>query len=224
MKYKILVIDDESSIVSLLKDFFELKDYLVYTACDGKEALNKIDINPDIILLDINMPEMDGLELCTKIRHFVSCPIVFLTARVEERERIQGLSVGGDDYIVKPFSIEELSARVEAHLRREGRKNIKNKVKFTNEIVIDYSNRNAFYNDIEINFTKTEFDIIEVLSMNDGQIFTKENIYEKLWGIDKFGDSNTITEHIRRIRMKFAKHTDAGFIETVWGVGYKWIG
>ncbi|WP_195945423.1 response regulator transcription factor [Paraclostridium bifermentans] len=224
MKYKILVVDDEDSIVSLLKDFFELEDFLVYTAHDGEDALNKIDINPDIILLDINMPEMDGIEVCTKIRNFVSCPILFLTAKVEERDRIKGLMVGGDDYILKPFSIEELNARVKAHLRREERKTIKEKVKFSKEIVINYSDRKAFHRDNEINFTKTEFDILEILSMNSGQIFSKENIYEKLWGFDKDGDSSIITEHIRRIRMKIAKHADDTIIETVWGVGYKWIG
>lgn len=224
MKYKMLVIDDEIHIVSLLKDFFELEDFLVYTAYDGENALKKIDINPDIIILDINMPEMDGIEVCTKIRNFVSCPILFLTAKVEERDRIKGLMVGGDDYILKPFSIEELNARVKAHLRREERKTAKEKVKFLKEIVINYSDRKAFYRDNEINFTKTEFDILEILSMNSGQIFSKENIYEKLWGFDKDGDSSIITEHIRRIRKKLSKHTDDTIIETVWGVGYKWIG
>lgn len=224
MKYKILVIDDEVSIVSLLKDFFELEDFLVYTAYDGKDALKKIDINPDIILLDVNMPEMDGIELCTKIRNFVSCPILFLTAKVEESDRVKGFMVGGDDYILKPFSIDELNARVKAHLRREERRFTKEKVKFTKEIVINYSDRKAFCRDNEINFTKTEFDILEILSMNSGQIFSKENIYEKLWGFDKDGDSSIITEHIRRIRTKITKHADDKIIETVWGVGYKWIG
>ena len=224
MKYKMLVIDDEIDIVSLLKDFFELEDFLVYTAYDGENALKKIDINPDIIILDINMPEMDGIEVCTKIRNFVSCPILFLTAKVEERDRIKGLMVGGDDYILKPFSIEELNARVKVHLRREERKTAKEKVKFLKEIVINYSDRKAFYRDNEINFTKTEFDILEILSMNSGQIFSKENIYEKLWGFDKDGDSSIITEHIRRIRKKLSKYTDDTIIETVWGVGYKWIG
>lgn len=223
-KYKMLVIDDEVGIVSLLKDFFEFEDFVVYTAYDGEEALRKIDINPDIILLDVNMPEMDGIEVCTKIRDFVSCPILFLTAKVEESDRIKGLMVGGDDYILKPFSMEELNARVKAHLRREQRKSIKEKVKFLKEVVINYSERKVFYKNNEISFTKTEFDIVEILSMNSGQIFTKENIYEKLWGFDKDGDSSIITEHIRRIRMKLSKHTEDTLIETVWGVGYKWIG
>lgn len=224
MKYKILVIDDEASIVSLLKDFFELEDFIVYTAYNGEDALKKISVNPDIILLDINMPGMDGIEVCTKIRNYVSCPILFLTAKVEESDRIKGLMVGGDDYILKPFSIEELNARVKAHIRREERKTTKEKVKFTNEIVINYSDRRVFCRENEINLTKTEFDILEILSMNSGRIFSKEDIYEKLWGFDKDGDSSIITEHIRRIRMKLLKYTDDTIIETVWGVGYKWIG
>ncbi|MEG0842962.1 MAG: response regulator transcription factor [Romboutsia sp.] len=224
MKYKILVIDDEVSIVSLLKDFFELEGFLVYTASNGNDALKKININPDIILLDINMPEMDGIEVCTKIRNFVSCPILFLTAKVEESDRIKGLIVGGDDYILKPFSIEELSARVKAHLRREERKITKERVKFLKEIVINYSDRKFFCRENKINLTKTEFDILEILSMNSGRIFSKEDIYEKLWGFDKDGDSSIITEHVRRIRMKLSKYTDDMIIETVWGVGYKWIG
>ena len=207
-----------------MKDFFELENFIVYIAYDGENALKKIDINPDIILLDINMPKIDGIEICAKIRNFVSCPILFLTAKVEERDKIKGFAVGGDDYITKPFSLEELNARVKAHLRRVERKNVKEKVKFLKDIVINYSDRKAFYRANEINFTKTEFDILEILSMNSGQIFSKENIYEKLWGFNKDGDSSIITEHIRRIRMKFSKYTDDIIIETVWGVGYKWIG
>lgn len=224
MKYTMLVIDDEADIRAMLKDFFEMEDFLVYTACSGEEALKNIEINPDIILLDINMPEMDGLEVCTRIRNFVTCPILFLTAKVEESDRIKGLMVGGDDYILKPFSIDELDARVMAHLRREQRKNTKEQVKFVKDVVINYSDRKVFYKNIEINLTKTEFDILEILSMNSGQIFTKEDIYDKLWGFDKDGDSHIITEHIRRIRTKVSKYTEEPVIETVWGVGYKWIG
>lgn len=224
MQYKILVIDDEEGIVSLLKDFFELEGFLVYTAYDGEEALEKVNLKPDIILLDINMPGMDGMEVCKRIRNFVNCPIVFLTAKVEENDRINGLMAGGDDYILKPFSMDELNARVKAHLRREKRRVNKENVKFLRDIVIDYSDRKIFYRDEEINLTKTEFDIVDILSMNRGQVLTKENIYEKLWGFDKDGNSSIITEHIRRIRKKISKYTDEIIIETVWGAGYKWIG
>lgn len=224
MQSKILVVDDEKNIVSFLKDFFELEDFMVYTAFNGKDAMEKINVNPDLILLDVNMPEMDGIEVCKKTRNFVSCPILFLTAKVEERDRIRGLMVGGDDYILKPFSIEELHARVVAHLRREERKSSNNKIKFIQNITINYTDRAIFYRERAINFTKTEFDILEVLTLYQGQVFTKEKIYEKIWGFDKEGDSAIITEHIRRIRRKFGDFTKQTLIETVWGVGYRWIG
>lgn len=224
MKYKLLVVDDENNIVTLLKDFFELEDFLVYTASNGKEAIEKVNLNPDLILLDVHMPEMDGIEVCKKIRAFVSCPILFLTAKIEERDRIKGLMVGGDDYILKPFSIEELHARVLAHLRREERRAGSNKIRFSQEIVLNYTERTVFCREQQIEFTKTEFDILELLSLHKGQVFTKEKIYENIWGFDKEGDSTIITEHIRRIRCKFSGVTKQPLIETVWGVGYKWIG
>lgn len=224
MKYKLLVVDDEKNIVTLIKEFFELEGFLVYTACNGKEAIDKVNTDPDLILLDINMPEMDGIEVCRKIRDFVSCPILFLTAKVEEADRIKGLMVGGDDYILKPFSMEELHARVLAHLRREERRTGSDKIRLTQEILINYTKRTIFHREDKIEFTKTEFDIIELLTMNKGQVFTKEKIYENLWGFDKDGDSNTITEHIRRIRCKLSDFVEQPLIETVWGVGYKWIG
>ncbi|MDF2873228.1 MAG: saeR 1, partial [Anaerocolumna sp.] len=121
MAYKILIVDDEEDILEMLKSYFELTGYLVYTADCGAAALEKISASPDIILLDINLPDMDGLTLCQKIRSHINTPIVFLTAKVTEQDRISGLLLGGDDYITKPFSLEELHARVVAHLRREGR-------------------------------------------------------------------------------------------------------
>lgn len=221
---KILIVDDEKNILKLLQDFFEIQGYLVYTALDGLEAIKKISIKPDIILLDINMPKMDGIEVCKTIRDFVNCPILFLTAKVEEQDKINGLMVGGDDYITKPFSLDELDARVISHLRRESRKSIKDEVRFLNNFVISYNDRKVYFQNEEIVLTKTEFDIMELLTLNIGQIFTKEVIYEKLWGFDKEGDSSIITEHIRRIRAKLAKNCQKTVIETVWGVGYKWIG
>ena len=121
-KKRILIADDESGIVQLLKDYFEIQDYQVIEAKNGLEVLGQLNKQPDIILLDVNMPMLDGFEVCERIRSHVSCPILFLTAKIEESDRIRGLMIGGDDYILKPFSIEELGARVEAHLRREERK------------------------------------------------------------------------------------------------------
>lgn len=224
LAYKILIVDDEIDIVTMLKDYFEINDYIVITAANGSEALKQAEKSPDIILLDINMPGLTGLDVCTKIRNHVSCPILFLTAKVEESDKINGFLVGGDDYIVKPFSINELGARVAAHLRREERSQGKSRAKFVGDLVIDYSLRTVYYKEHEINLTKKEFDIVELLSMNSGQVFDKERIYDKLWDYDNYGDSTVIAEHIRRIRSKLSSTSGKVYIETVWGVGYKWIG
>lgn len=222
MQEKLLVVDDEKDIVMLLKDYFELHGYLIYTAANGKEALEKIKYSPDLILLDVAMPELDGFELCKKIREHITCPIVFLTARVDEQDRIHGLMIGGDDYIMKPFSIDELGARVFAHLRREERKSEKTEVAFDGQLVFHYAQRSVFIDSNPLALTKTEYEILEFLSLHKGQVFSKEAIYEKIWGYEKDGDSTIIIEHIRRIRMKIAKYTEKNYIDTVWGVGYKW--
>ena len=224
MDEKILVVDDEKDIRKLLTDYFQLQGYQVYTAKNGEEALEKITVGPDIILLDINMPQMDGMEVCKKIRDYVSCPIIFLTARIQEQDRINGLMIGGDDYIMKPFTVRELGARVAAHLRREQRIQAREDIKFQQDLVINYSSRQVLFQGKPVNFTRTEFDLIEFLSLHKGQVFSRERIYELVWGYDGQGDSDIIMEHIRRIRMKLRKYTETVYIETVWGVGYKWIG
>ena len=167
---------------------------------------------------------MDGYEVCRRIRDYVSCPILFLTARVEEQDRVNGLMIGGDDYIMKPFSMDELDARIMAHLRREKRMASREQLRFQGKLVINYSQRKVFYDGEQISFTKMEFDLIEFLSMHKKQVFSKERIYEAVRGYDGEGDSNIIMEHIRRIRQKLKKHTNHDYIETVWGVGYQWIG
>ncbi|MCM3718706.1 response regulator transcription factor [Fictibacillus phosphorivorans] len=219
---RILIIDDEGDLRKLLTDYFEINGYFVITAKNGKEALLQIEKQPDLVLLDINMPEINGLELCRKIRGFVSCPILFLTARIEETDKISGFKAGGDDYILKPFSIHELGARVEAHLKREMRILNRSEIKFRGDLVIDYSERTLRYREVEITLTKKEFDIVELLSSHPGMVFDKEHIYEKIWGLDNDGDSTVIAEHIRRIRFKMKKYDCENRIETAWGVGYKW--
>lgn len=222
MTYKILIVDDEFDILDMLREYFEQKKYVVYTADCGKSALEKIEIQPDVILLDINMPGYDGFEVCGKIRNYIDCPIIFLTAKVEEADKIKGLSIGGDDYVIKPFSIDELGARVAAHLRRQHRQSVVNTIKFDNNLVIDYTKHQVYYNDKPIIFAKKEFEIIALLSQNPNQPFDKERIYEKIWGYESVGDSSLVVERIRRIRVKFAALTDVVYIETIWGVGYKW--
>ncbi len=219
--YRILVADDEPDVLSLLKDYFEINGYEVITAENGNDVLEKIGRSPDIILLDINMPDMDGLSVCKTIREYISCPILFLTAKVEDRDKIMGFAVGGDDYIIKPFSIDELGARVSAHIRREYRRNTVSNVRFFGKISIDYSAKTVSLNGEKINFAKKEIEIIEMLSMNTGQVFDKERIYEKIWGYDADGNASVVAEHIRRIRAKLAD--ESYHIQTVWGIGYKWI-
>lgn len=220
---KILIADDERDIVSMLSRFFESKGYLVLSAVNGMEVLKQVEQKPDIILLDINMPELDGLEICKRIRDYVSCPILFLTARIEDNDKVKGFAVGGDDYIIKPFSLIELEARVSAHLRREARHTFEAQIKFSGDLTIDYSERCLFFAGRRLGLAKKEFDIVELLSQNPGQVFDKERIYERIWGYDSEGDSSVVAEHIRRIRTKIAAYTDRTYIETVWGCGYKWI-
>ena len=198
------------------------EEFSVYTAENAKKALELLNVIPDIILLDINMPEMDGLELCQLIRGHISCPIIFLTARVTERDVIKGLSVGGDDYITKPFRMDELLARISAHLRREERKGTAENLRFDEELIIDYNSRTVFYSREQLDFSNKEFEIIRFLSQNAGMVFDRETIYEKLWGYNGEGDSIVVKEHIRKIRNKLSVYTDKNYIETVWGVGYKW--
>lgn len=220
--YKILVADDEKDIVSLLKDYFEIKDYTVITAYNGNEVIEKLSHKPDIILLDVSMPDGDGLSVCERIRDYVSCPILFLTARIEDSDKIKGFAVGGDDYIIKPFSIEELGARVSAHLRREQRYSNSN-TRFFGKLAVDYTAKSVCVDGVQIDLAKKEYQIIEFLSLNTGQTFDKERIYEKIWGYDADGNSSVVAEHIRRIRTKLSEYGEDCHIKTVWGIGYKWI-
>ena len=218
--YQILVADDEPDVLSLLRDYFEMNGYEVIAAENGCAVLEQIRKNPDIILLDVNMPGMDGISVCKTIRDYVSCPILFLTARVEDCDKITGFAAGGDEYIIKPFSIDELGARVAAHIRREHRKESVSNVRFFGDVCIDYSAKIVSVGNRNIGLVKKEFEIIELLSMNAGQVFDKERIYERIWGYDAEGNASVVAEHIRRIRTKLGHASER--IATVWGIGYKW--
>lgn len=222
MNYKILMVDDDRELLKMLNQYFTLKNYTVIIAENGIEAMEKISANPDIILLDVNMPGMDGIEVCRRIRDMVSCPIIFLTAKVEEQDRVMGLLSGGDDYVTKPFSLKELDARIIAHLKREERIHRKTEQRFYGDLIIDYARKLVQIKGEELEFTKLEYQIIEFLSMNPEMVFDKERIYEKISGYDTEGDSRVVTELIRRIRNKIKRYTKHEYIETVWGMGYKW--
>lgn len=220
---KILIVDDERDIVDLLERYFRRMGYAILTASNGREAIAQAANKPDVILLDVNMPEMDGLEVCRRIREYVVCPILFLTARVEDEDKVRGFAAGGDDYVVKPFSLEELGARVAAHIRREKRHFSAPDVKLDGDLSINYSERTVRFRGQDVSLAPKEFDILEFLSQNMGQVFTRERIYERVWGYDGEGDSAVVAEHIRRIRVKFAACGAKSYIETVWGCGYKWV-
>lgn len=218
---KLLIVDDERGIVDMIQSYFQTQ-YDILTAYSGQEALKKVACKPDLILLDINMPGMDGLTVCQQIREHIACPILFLTARIESSDKIIGFQAGADDYIVKPFDLDELGARIAAHLRREQRRQNNSAVRFFGELILDYSARTVTINNLNIPLSKREFEIVELLSLNAGQVFDRERIYELVWGLDGDGNSDTIMEHIRKIRAKFATHTLHNYIETVWGCGYRW--
>ena len=199
---RIMIVDDEKMLTDLLSQHLQDCGYETLTANDASTALKLLPRNPDLILLDINMPGTDGLELCRTIRNHVSCPILFLTARISEQDKVIGLDYGGDDYITKPFSLKELTA--------------------PDGLVVNLSERRVFYRDQEILFSRREFDVLEFLLTNRGRVFDRERIYECVWGLEAEGDSGVIKEHIRKIRAKLREVCQRDYIETIWGVGYKW--
>ncbi|SHH35125.1 DNA-binding response regulator, OmpR family, contains REC and winged-helix (wHTH) domain [Clostridium collagenovorans DSM 3089] len=216
----ILVIDDEEDICKLIKNALSNQKYIIET------RNNAIDISVDelkkfdLILMDVMMPKIDGFTLCKRIREEIDCPIIFITAKILEEDIIEGFSIGGDDYIKKPFSILELRARVAAHLRRENREH--HNTLSTNGLRFDLQAKELFFNDIKISLTKGEYNICELLAKHKGQVFSLEQIFVKTYGYDKNSDNSAIREHIKNIRAKINLYIDNP-IETVWGVGYKWI-
>lgn len=222
MTQKILVVDDEPMLTDLLDAHLTQRGYLVWKVNNAEDALAKLTLKPDLILLDIGMPGIDGLQLCQTIRSHVGCPILFLTARITEQDKIDGLAVGGDDYITKPFSLRELTARIEAHLRREVRGSQTSEVVAAQGLLINRSQRKVFAGDREIAFSKREFDILDFLASHPNQVFDRERIYTAVWGIDGQGDAGVVKEHVRKIRQKLLKACGSEPIETVWGMGYRW--
>ncbi len=219
----ILIVDDEFDLVNVISDALEANGYKTLKAYNGLEAINMSSQEPDLILLDIMMPELDGFSVIKTIRDRVDCPIIFLTAKTDEKDIVKGLALGGDDYLTKPFSLKELVFRVKAHLRREARE--KKDVDFLrfSKVQVDLRGLKVSINGQDLGLTKKEFEILELLSLNKGQVFSKDQIYDKIWGYDGLGDSFTVTEHIKKIRAKIrALDPSQDYIKTVWGLGYKW--
>lgn len=219
-KAHILVVDDEEQLLDLVRSYLQQKSYRVSTVKNGYDALALIKENePDLVILDIMMDELDGFTTCEKIREFSSVPILMLTARSGEDDKIKGLKIGADDYIVKPFSLRELTARIEATLRRVNGMKENDEISI-GELTIHPSGRLVFVAGEAINVTRKEFDLLLFLVKNRGRVFTREHLHERIWGLDSNARTlRTVDTHIKTLRLKLK--TAERFIKTVWGVGYK---
>ena len=226
MANRILVVDDEKLIVKGIKFSLEQDSMLVDVAYDGEEALKLVRVNEyNLVLLDVMLPKIDGLEVCQQIREFSSVPIIMVTAKGEDLDKIMGLEYGADDYLTKPFNILELKARIKAILRRSAKKsdnaNERNTRMRFRDLEIDYEAKRVFVSDREANLTAKEFDLLELFSLNPGKVYSRENLLNTVWGYDFPGDVRTVDVHVRRLREKIEKNpSDPKYINTKWGVGY----
>lgn len=216
---RILVIDDDADILALIKNTLQLQNYLVETFVSANQVDRSKLADYDLILLDIMMPDVDGLSFCRGIRNLVDCPILFLTAKSQEADVVTGLSYGADDYICKPFGVQELLARVDAHLRRERREHHASLV--LEPIRFDLSAKRVTAKGKKLDLTKSEYEICELLAKRRGQVFSKDQLYDYLYAYEERGTPAAIAEHIKNIRAKF-RTIGLEPIETVWGIGYKW--
>ena len=221
---KVLIVDDELLMIKSLKYSLEQDNYEVEFTADSNEALRKISITEyDIVILDLILPETDGLEVCQKIREMSSVPIVILTANNEDMNKILGLEYGADDYMTKPFNILELKARIKAILRRTRGLNQKpnEQTLVVDDFIINALGRKVSLHNQEINLTAKEFDLLLLLITNPGKVFSREELLEIIWGYEYFGDLRTVDVHVRRLREKIEnKNKTYEYILTKWGVGY----
>ncbi|NLJ57428.1 MAG: response regulator transcription factor [Tissierellia bacterium] len=215
-----LIADDNRQITSILEEYAKNEGYEVKTAYDGMAALELFnEYSPDIVLLDVMMPKIDGFEVCREIRKVSNVPVIMITARGEDFERIMGLDIGADDYIVKPFSPAEVMARVRAVMRRI-MADVSNKIFTYSNLTIDMDNYTVTINNKNIALTKKEIEILWTLATNKNKVFTRENLLDSVWGYDYYGDSRTVDSHIKRLRSKIGDQENWE-IKTIWGVGYK---
>lgn len=225
MSRKVLVVDDEKLIVKGIRFSLEQDGMEVDCAYDGEEAVEKVRENHyDIILLDLMLPKMDGMEVCQQVREFSSVPIIMLTAKGEDMDKILGLESGADDYITKPFNILEVKARVKAIMRRtrkDSEEKPKTKIIESGDLRLDCESRRVFISGKEINLTAKEFDVLELLVSNPNKVYSRENLLNIVWGYAYPGDVRTVDVHIRRLREKIeANPSEPKYVHTKWGVGY----
>ena len=220
---KILVVDDDQNICELLRLYLEKEGYDVVLAGSGKKALEEFDKeNPDLILLDIMLPELDGWQVCREIRKKSQCPIIMLTAKGEVFDKVLGLELGADDYVVKPFEAKEVVARVKAVLRRLGKNggDAVKEVKY-DKLSINLTNYELKVNGVQVDTPPKEMELIYHLASNPNRVFTRDQLLDEVWGFDYYGDSRTVDVHVKRLREKLEGVSDQWELKTVWGVGYK---
>ncbi len=225
MAYHILVVDDEKLIVKGIKFSLEQDGMKVTAAYDGEEALQQIKEGQfDLVVLDVMLPKLDGLQVCQQTREFSQIPIIMVTAKGEDMDKIMGLEYGADDYITKPFNILELKARIKAILRRSIKKEEAKEAKHTlkaRNLELSYDSRRVFIDGKEVNLTAKEFDLLELLMENPGKVYSREKLLDTVWGYDYPGDVRTVDVHVRRLREKIEENpSEPKYIFTKWGVGY----
>ena len=224
---RILIVEDEVAIADLEKDYLELSGFEVEIENDGKSGLERaLNEDFDLFILDLMLPEVDGFEICKQIREKKNTPILMVSAKKDDIDKIRGLGLGADDYVTKPFSPSELVARVKAHLARYerliGSNTVENDIVEIRGIKIDKTARRVWVNGEEKQFTTKEFDLLTFLAENPNHVFTKEELFRKIWDMESIGDIATVTVHIKKIREKIEMNTNKPqYIETIWGVGYR---
>lgn len=224
---RILIIEDEQSIAELERDYLEISGYEADIENSGDKGLQRaLSTDYDLIILDLMLPKVDGFEICRRVRSEKDIPIIMVSAKKEDIDKIRGLGLGADDYMIKPFSPSELVARVKAHLARYerlmGRRETKNDEVRIRGLMIDKTARRVFVNEKEVVFTTKEFDLLTHLAMNPNRVYSKEQLFDLLWGMDAMGEIATVTVHIRKLREKIEQDpSNPQYIETIWGAGYR---
>ncbi|MCT8139245.1 response regulator transcription factor [Anaerobacillus sp. CMMVII] len=224
---KILIIEDDQSIAELQRDYLEIEEFIVEIEDDGEKGLQRaLNEHYDFIILDLMLPKQSGFEICRKLRKVKETPIMIVSAKKEDFDKIRALGLGADDYMVKPFSPSELVARVKAHLARYdrliGTKQQETRTVTIGHIKIDQEDHRIYAHGEEMIMTAKEYDLLVFLATNPNRVFSKEQLFEKIWGFDAYGDTSTVTVHIRKLREKVElEPSNPRMIETIWGAGYR---
>lgn len=219
---KILIVDDDTNICELLRLYIEKEGFEASIANDGEAGLRMFDtVNPDLILLDIMLPGLDGWQVCREIRKKSQVPIIMLTAKGEVFDKVLGLELGADDYVVKPFEAKEVVARIKAVLRRSGQQGEAVKEVKYDKLSINLTNYELKVNGVQVDTPPKEMELIYHLASNPNRVFTRDQLLDEVWGFDYYGDSRTVDVHVKRLREKLEGVSDKWALKTVWGVGYK---